>query len=99
LAASSVAITYLNNEKGANEVVAKINGSGRKGLAIQADFSTNDAIKSMVERVEAELGAVDILVNNAGSLVERLWTPVVIDNEGFRVRLWTIEFLCRLQTG
>ena len=71
---ANVAITYLNNEKGANEVVAKITESGSKGLAIQADFSTNDAIKAMVERVESELGAVDILVNNAGSLVERLKT-------------------------
>jgi NAD(P)-dependent dehydrogenase (short-subunit alcohol dehydrogenase family) len=71
---ANVAITYLSNEKGANEVVAKINEFGGKGLAIQADFSTNDAVKSTVERVEAELGAVDILVNNAGSLVERLRT-------------------------
>lgn len=71
---ANVAITYLRNEKGANEVVAKINEFGGKSMAIQADFSTNDAVKSTVERVEAELGAVDILVNNAGSLVERLRT-------------------------
>lgn len=71
---ANVAITYLHNEEGANEVVAKINESGGKGLAIQADFSTIEAVKTTVERVEAELGAVDILVNNAGSLVERLRT-------------------------
>ena len=71
---ADVAITYLSNEKGANEVVAKIIEFGGKGMAIQADFSTNEAVRATVERVEAELGAVDILVNNAGSLVERLRT-------------------------
>lgn len=71
---ANVAITYHHNEKGANEVVAKINGFGGKGLAIQADFTDNKAVQKTVDKVEAELGAVDILVNNAGSLVERLRT-------------------------
>ena len=71
---ANVAITYHHNEKGANEVIAKINELGGKSLAIQADFTNNDAVKSTVEKVEAELGAIDILVNNAGSLVERLRT-------------------------
>ena len=71
---ANVAITYHHNKKGANEVIAKINELGGKSLAIQADFTNNDAVKSTVEKVEAELGAIDILVNNAGSLVERLRT-------------------------
>lgn len=71
---ANVAITYHHNEKGANEVVAKINELGGKSLAIQADFTNNDVVKSTVEKVEAEFGGVDILVNNAGSLVERLRT-------------------------
>lgn len=71
---ANVAITYHNNEKGANEVVAKINEFGGKGLAIQADFTNDDAVTATVSKVENELGAVDILVNNAGSLVERLRT-------------------------
>ena len=71
---ANVAITYHNNEKGANEVVAKINEFGGKGLAVQADFTNDDAVSATVKKVEAELGAVDILVNNAGSLVERLRT-------------------------
>ncbi len=71
---AKVAITYHHNEKGAHQVVAKINELGGQGLAIQADFTNHEAVKTTVERVEAELGAVDILVNNAGSLVERLRT-------------------------
>lgn len=71
---ANVAITYLHNEKGANEVVAKIIENGGKAIAVQADFTNNSAITTTVEKVEAELGTVDILVNNAGSLVERLRT-------------------------
>lgn len=71
---ASVAITYLNNEKGANEVVENIVSKGGKAVAIQADFTQIANVKATVEKVESELGAVDILVNNAGSLVERLPT-------------------------
>lgn len=71
---ANVAITYYSNEKGAAEVVAKINEFGGKGLAIQADFTKDAAVTATIEKVEAGLGAVDILVNNAGSLVERLRT-------------------------
>lgn len=71
---ANVAITYLHNEKGANEVVAKIIENGGKAIAIQADFINNNAITTTVEKIENELGAIDILVNNAGSLVERLRT-------------------------
>lgn len=71
---ASVAITYLNNEKGANEAVANIVAKGGKAIAIQADFTKIANVKTTVEKVENELGAIDILVNNAGSLVERLPT-------------------------
>jgi 3-oxoacyl-[acyl-carrier protein] reductase len=76
---ANVAVTYHNNQKGANEVVAKIAEFGGKGLAIQADFTNDSAVLATVEKVEAELGTVDILVNNAGSLIERLPTAVLTE--------------------
>ena len=36
------------------------------GLAVAADVSDRDQVESLVERVEAELGAIDLLVANAG---------------------------------
>lgn len=71
---ANVAITYLNNEKGANEVVANIIAKGGKAIAVQADFTKIANVQATVEKVKNELGAVDILINNAGSLVERLKT-------------------------
>jgi 3-oxoacyl-[acyl-carrier protein] reductase len=71
---ANVAITYLNNEKGASETVAQIESNGGKAIAIQADFTKIANVKAAVEKVENELGSIDILVNNAGSLVERLRT-------------------------
>ena len=70
---AAVAVTYLNNEQGANEVVKKINGGG-KAVAMQADLTKIDGVTDTIKSVESELGAIDILVNNAGSLVERLKT-------------------------
>ncbi len=74
---ASVAITYNNNQAGADEVVAAISASRRAdgtAMAIQANFTSNSEITRTIREVEAGLGPVDILVNNAGSLVERLRT-------------------------
>lgn len=71
---ANIAITYLHNEKGANEAVAKIVANGGKAMAIQADFTEIANIQRVLETVESNLGTIDILVNNAGSLVERLRT-------------------------
>lgn len=74
---ASVAITYNNNQAGADEAVAAISGSRQAdgtAMAIQANFTSNSEITRTVHEVEEGLGPVDILVNNAGSLVERLRT-------------------------
>jgi 3-oxoacyl-[acyl-carrier protein] reductase len=71
---SPVAIGYYNNEKGAKETAAAINGAGGKAIAIKADVRKQSECRAIVEQTVAELGPIDILVNNAGSLVKR--TPL-----------------------
>lgn len=86
---AKVAISYLNNEAGAEAAVAAISANGmgayvgngsvgvavnEKAAAFQADFTNNDEIQKLIDKVEDNLGTIDILVNNAGSLVERLRT-------------------------
>ncbi len=67
-----VAIGYHRNQKGAEEVCAKIAATGARVVAIQADMRRPDEIARMVKSAVEQLGPIDILVNNAGSLVARI---------------------------
>ncbi len=69
---ADVAFTYHNNEKGAMQLKSEIGGKGRKALAYKVDFTADDQIVSLAEKVMNDLGPIDILINNAGGLVERM---------------------------
>jgi 3-oxoacyl-[acyl-carrier protein] reductase len=86
---ASVALTFHNNQSGAEAVAARISGGlERPGIdsstsvssakprvmTLKVDVRHNAEITKMVRDVEEGLGPIDILVNNAGSLVERLRT-------------------------
>ena len=51
----------------AETVAAKIASQGRSSHPAPADVTDADAVGSMVEGIERELGPVDILINNAGN--------------------------------
>jgi 3-oxoacyl-[acyl-carrier protein] reductase len=63
---TDVAITYERSADRAAETVARIEGLGRRGVAIQADGADPAAVRRSVEETVAALGGLDILVNNAG---------------------------------
>lgn len=65
-AGADIAINFRTRSQDAEEICAAIRKLGRRALAIQADISRSDEVKTMVERIERELGPVDIVVNNAG---------------------------------
>jgi len=60
-----VAINYVGNEKAAQEVVADIEKSNARGIAIQGDMANESDIKRMFETVD-KFGKLTHLVNNAG---------------------------------
>ncbi|WP_030667505.1 SDR family NAD(P)-dependent oxidoreductase [Streptomyces sp. NRRL B-1347] len=64
---ADVAITYVQGEDAAREVVAKIEATGRRGFAIRADGADAGDAAGAVERAADDLGGLDILVNNAGA--------------------------------
>ncbi|MEV6650842.1 SDR family oxidoreductase [Streptomyces sp. NPDC051219] len=63
---ADVAVTYVNGEDAARDVVRKIEATGRRGIAIRADSADADAAAGAVERALEGLGRLDILVNNVG---------------------------------
>ncbi len=60
-----VAINYVGNEKAANEVVADIEKSNARGIAIKADMANEKDILKMFEAVD-KFGRLSHVVNNAG---------------------------------
>jgi 3-oxoacyl-[acyl-carrier protein] reductase len=62
---ADVALTYERSADRATEVLRRIEASGRRGFAIQADSADPDAIRRSVDEAAAALGGLDILVNNA----------------------------------
>jgi 3-oxoacyl-[acyl-carrier protein] reductase len=64
-AGATVALAARNEEK-LKEVVAEITAEGGKSAAFPLDVTSEEAIKSTVKAIAAQLGKIDILVNNAG---------------------------------
>ncbi|MFG2569040.1 SDR family oxidoreductase [Streptomyces sp. NPDC048567] len=63
---ADVALTYVRDERAAKEVVAAVEATGRRAVALRADSADPEAAASVVRRAAAELGRLDVLVNNAG---------------------------------
>jgi NAD(P)-dependent dehydrogenase (short-subunit alcohol dehydrogenase family) len=63
---ADVAISYLPSEEAdAQEVVALIEQSGRKAVALPGDISDEQVCRKLVKDAVAKLGGLDILINNA----------------------------------
>src|SRR6266511_3509042 len=64
-AGATVVLAARNADK-LNEAVSQIQGDGGKAAAFPLDVSSEDAIKSTIKTIAAQMGKIDILVNNAG---------------------------------
>jgi len=65
-AGADVAVNYRRDDAAAAEVVAGIEGLGRRALAVRASVDDYEADEAMIERVRCSLGPVGILVHSAG---------------------------------
>lgn len=77
---ADVALTYISGGDKARTVIAGIERTGRRGLAIAADNADPAAVRAAVERTVAELGRLDILVNNAGIFVAKPLDALTLDD-------------------
>jgi NAD(P)-dependent dehydrogenase (short-subunit alcohol dehydrogenase family) len=62
---ADVAISYLSEDKDAEETQRAIEKEGRRCLLLPGDVTSEDYCRETVDAVVAELGQLDILVNNA----------------------------------
>jgi 2-deoxy-D-gluconate 3-dehydrogenase len=71
LAACGAHVAVTVHEHGADDVVAAIQGFGRRAEVLQVDLMTasRDALGQLVANAEGRLGGLDILVNNAGIIL------------------------------
>ncbi|CAM5662108.1 3-oxoacyl-ACP reductase [Streptomyces spiroverticillatus] len=63
---TDVAITYVEGEQAAQDVVRKIEAVGRRALAVRMDAADPESVTSAVAAVADTFGRLDVLVNNAG---------------------------------
>lgn len=93
---ASIAVNYLSDLIGANEVVEQI-GSDR-AFAIKADAGNVAAITDMVEQTIAKFGKIDILLACAGMLT---MSPLESTSEELFDKIFTVNvkgpyFLCQV---
>jgi 3-oxoacyl-[acyl-carrier protein] reductase len=92
-----LALNYPNASQTQNaaEVKNALSALGRRVIAVQADVSTEDQARTLVEETMQTYGRIDILVNNAGiatvSTVGEM--PVALWDEMLAINLRSV-FLC-----
>jgi 3-oxoacyl-[acyl-carrier protein] reductase len=77
-AGAAVAVNYANNARGAQEVVAAIEGRGGRAVPLRADVRSPEACERLVAETVATFGSLDVLVNNAG-VVDRTDLGVITE--------------------
>lgn len=84
-----VGIHYHTNRTGAQQTLDAVRAAGADGFILQADLSSADAAREVVDQLVETTGRLDILFNNAGSPLERspieacsleLWNKVLATN-------------------
>ncbi|MDZ7750530.1 MAG: SDR family oxidoreductase [Gammaproteobacteria bacterium] len=95
MAGARVAINYVANPEDAHRLVNEIKADGGEAMAIEADVSSEDEVRSMFDAVIDAWGSLEILVANAGiqrdapfqEMTLRQWQQVLDVN-------LTGQFLC-----
>jgi 3-oxoacyl-[acyl-carrier protein] reductase len=77
---ADVAVTYVTAGDKVRAIVAEIERTGRRGLAIAADSADPLAVRAAVEQTVAVFGRLDILVNNAGIYIEKPFEDLTTDD-------------------
>lgn len=104
-----VAVGYRSAERAAQASVQRILDAGGSAVAVQADVSRQEEVRSAFEQISGSLGPVLVLVNNAGirsdglalSLEDREWQEVLDTNltAAFRLTRLALRAMIRARFG
>jgi glucose 1-dehydrogenase len=99
-AGADVVVNYRSHREQAEEVVAAVQQSGARAVAVQADVADQRAVENLVEQAVRQFGRLDIAVSNAAySDRERFFEA---DMTGFKrtvdVTMWGAFYLMRAAT-
>jgi len=94
-AGADVVVNYHSDPQEAARVVDRIQQSGSRAIAIQADVSHEDEVRAMFAEMLNQFGTIDILVNNAGLQRDAAFHEMTLEqwNAVISVNL-TGQFLC-----
>src|SRR5688572_18865356 len=101
---ASIVVNYSKSEAEAAQTMAELKAQGVITSIVQADVSSDKAVRAMVEQVHKQYGRIDIPVNNAGvtrfidhadleAMHEQIWDRI------FAVNLKGVFFCCRAVTS
>jgi 3-oxoacyl-[acyl-carrier protein] reductase len=62
----TVVVNYSGEVASADALVAKIEVSGGRALAVKANVADSAAVRDMFDQTERTFGGIDVLINNAG---------------------------------
>lgn len=69
---ANVAVNYSGSQERAQQVVQEIEAMGSKAIAVQADVTSADSVKNLMDQTLETFGSIDLLVNNAGITKDNL---------------------------
>jgi len=94
-AGADVVVNYVVDPESAEAVAEKIRSFGSRAIALKADVSSEEEVKTMFKAMFKEFGTIDILVNNAGLQRDAPFHEMTLDqwNKVINVNL-TGQFLC-----
>lgn len=96
---ADVVISYLPSEQSdAEDTLAVMKESGHKAIGIQADLTSEDAARSLVNDAARELDGLDIVINNAG---KQIFQESITDistkqlSDTFTVNIFAMFWICQ----
>ncbi len=75
-------VNYASRDHEAQQVVASIEGTGGRAMAVQADVVDPQAVRALFDAAEERYGPVDVLANNADVRDEDYQRQVAINLSG-----------------